>query len=93
MDQGHNSTTNPAEQGSSSTRPSFGEGGIGEAMAMAAESGVSSTIPQAADVTTPATQAHIQGIGDSFHRTAPVSAPKLDSFNMIKVIGKGSFGE
>ena len=93
MDQGHNSTTNPAEQGSSSTRPSFGEGGIGEAMAMAAESGGSSTIPQAADISTATTQAHVQGIGDSFHRTAPVSAPKLDSFNMIKVIGKGSFGE
>ena len=39
------------------------------------------------------TQAHVKGLGDSFHRTAPVSAPRLDSFKMIKVIGKGSFGE
>mmetsp|Transcript_27944 Transcript_27944/g.67329 ORF Transcript_27944/g.67329 Transcript_27944/m.67329 type:complete len:704 (-) Transcript_27944:302-2413(-) len=39
------------------------------------------------------TQAHVQGLGDSFHRTAPVSAPRLDSFKMIKVIGKGSFGK
>jgi len=39
------------------------------------------------------TQAHVKGLGDSFHRTAPVSAPRLDSFKMIKVIGKGSFGK
>ncbi|KAL7539430.1 hypothetical protein ACHAXR_009299 [Thalassiosira sp. AJA248-18] len=37
------------------------------------------------------TQAHVKGLGDSFHRTAPVSAPRLDSFKTIKVIGKGSF--
>ena len=85
MDQGQNVAT---AQVSSSTLSSVGEGGIGGAMAMAAENGDSlSAIPQAA------TQAHVQGLGDSFHRTAPVSAPKLDSFNMIKVIGKGSFGE
>jgi hypothetical protein len=85
MDQGQNVAT---VQVSSSTLSSVGEGGIGGAMALAAESGDAlSAIPQAA------TQAHVQGLGDSFHRTAPVSAPKLDSFNMIKVIGKGSFGE
>jgi hypothetical protein len=28
----------------------------------------------------------------SFNHKAPVSAPRLDSFKMIKVIGKGSFG-
>lgn len=39
------------------------------------------------------TQAHVEGLGDSFHRTTPVSAPSLDSFKMIKVIGKGSFGK
>jgi len=58
-------------------------GGIGGAMAKA-ESFSSS--PQC-------TQAHVKGLGDSFHRTAPVSAPSLDSFKMIKVIGKGSFGK
>ena len=40
-----------------------------------------------------ATQAHVKELGDSFHRTAPISAPRLDSFQMIKVIGKGSFGK
>jgi hypothetical protein len=35
----------------------------------------------------------IQGVGDSFHQVRPVSAPRLDSFKMIKVIGKGSFGK
>lgn len=39
-----------------------------------------------------ATQAHVKELGDSFHRTVPISAPRLDSFQMIKVIGKGSFG-
>ena len=58
-------------------------GGIGGAVAKA-EKNCSSP---------PLTQAHVQGLGDSFHRTAPVSAPRLDSFKMIKVIGKGSFGE
>ena len=28
-----------------------------------------------------------------FNHKPPVSAPKLDSFKMIKVIGKGSFGK
>ena len=39
------------------------------------------------------TQAHVEGLGDSFHRVLPISAPRLDSFKMIKVVGKGSFGE
>ena len=39
------------------------------------------------------TQPFVEGLGDSFHRTVPVSAPRLDSFRMIKVIGKGSFGK
>ena len=34
-----------------------------------------------------------QGIGDSFNQIKPQSAPRLDSFKMIKVIGKGSFGK
>lgn len=57
-------------------------GGIGGAVTKAE----SSPSPQL-------TQAHVKGLGDSFHRTAPVSAPRLDSFRMIKVIGKGSFGK
>ncbi len=39
------------------------------------------------------TQPFVEGLGDSFHRTVPVSAPRLDSFRMIKVVGKGSFGK
>ena len=35
----------------------------------------------------------VQGVGDSFNQAKPVSAPRLDSFKMIKVIGKGSFGK
>jgi hypothetical protein len=35
----------------------------------------------------------IHGLGDSFTPTKPESAPRLDSFKMIKVIGKGSFGK
>jgi len=34
-----------------------------------------------------------QGIGCSFLPTKTASAPRLDSFKMIKVIGKGSFGK
>jgi hypothetical protein len=34
-----------------------------------------------------------QGIGDSFNAIKPESAPRLDSFKMVKVIGKGSFGK
>lgn len=37
-------------------------------------------------------QRKVQGIGDSFYQKRPVSAPKLDSFKIVKVIGKGSFG-
>ena len=33
------------------------------------------------------------GLGGSFQQTIPESPPRLDSFKMIKVIGKGSFGE
>jgi hypothetical protein len=58
-------------------------GGIGGAMANAEQY----PSPQQAS------QAHVKELGDSFHRTAPISAPRLDSFQMIKVIGKGSFGE
>jgi hypothetical protein len=54
-------------------------GGIGGAMEKAQEEEVNGP--------------KIVGLGDSFHHTSPVSAPRLDSFKMIKVIGKGSFGK
>lgn len=37
--------------------------------------------------------ANIEGLGDSFHQRRTISAPRLDSFKMIKVVGKGSFGK
>lgn len=37
--------------------------------------------------------AKISGLGNSFRQHTPVSPPRLDSFTLIKVIGKGSFGE
>ncbi len=36
---------------------------------------------------------YVEGLSDSFLQKAPVSAPRLDSFKMIKVVGKGSFGK
>jgi hypothetical protein len=54
----------------------FGKGGIGNAMQNA---GIQ---PEAA----------VEGLSDSFYQKAPISAPRLDSFKMIKVVGKGSFG-
>mmetsp|Transcript_177 Transcript_177/g.328 ORF Transcript_177/g.328 Transcript_177/m.328 type:complete len:674 (+) Transcript_177:146-2167(+) len=36
---------------------------------------------------------YVDGLSDSFLQKAPVSAPRLDSFKMIKVVGKGSFGK
>ena len=38
-------------------------------------------------------EAAINGLSDSFFQKAPISLPRLDSFKMIKVVGKGSFGE
>ena len=35
----------------------------------------------------------VEGLSDSFYQKKPISAPKLDSFRMIKVVGKGSFGK
>ena len=55
--------------GRSVVQPAPAMGGIGGAMAQAANS----SLP--------------------FNHKPPVSAPKLDSFKMIKVIGKGSFGK
>jgi len=41
----------------------------------------------------PSQQSRLTGLSDSFHQQKPISAPRLDSFKMIKVIGKGSFGK
>ncbi len=38
-------------------------------------------------------EAKVDGLSDSFFQKKPVSAPRLDSFKMIKVVGKGSFGK
>mmetsp|Transcript_12069 Transcript_12069/g.22591 ORF Transcript_12069/g.22591 Transcript_12069/m.22591 type:complete len:706 (+) Transcript_12069:140-2257(+) len=38
-------------------------------------------------------EAAVQGLSDSFYQKSPVSAPRLDSFKLIKVVGKGSFGK
>lgn len=65
-------------RGSGTPSNSSGLGGIGNAMKQAEEAG---------------TEPKVEGLGDSFHKTSPVSAPRLDSFKMIKVIGKGSFGK
>jgi len=37
-------------------------------------------------------EASVEGLSDSFYQKTPISAPRLDSFKMIKVVGKGSFG-
>jgi hypothetical protein len=58
-------------------------GGIGGAVEQAQSGGA-----------TPMNQpAKFDGLGDSFDQRAPISQPRLDSFKMIKVIGKGSFGK
>ena len=38
-------------------------------------------------------EAKVEGLGTAFSSQKPISAPKLDSFKMIKVVGKGSFGK
>ena len=38
-------------------------------------------------------EAAVDGLSDSFYQKAPISLPRLDSFKMIKVVGKGSFGK
>mmetsp|Transcript_19389 Transcript_19389/g.40597 ORF Transcript_19389/g.40597 Transcript_19389/m.40597 type:complete len:847 (+) Transcript_19389:688-3228(+) len=68
-------------------------GGIAGAMAMAAKQSYGTDLDGAAPPPQESLQPHVPGLGDSFYRKAPVSAPRLDSFKMIKVIGKGSFGK
>jgi hypothetical protein len=41
----------------------------------------------------PVKEAYVKGLSDSFLQKAPISAPRLDSFKIIKVVGKGSFGK
>lgn len=58
-----------------------------------ASGGIGNAMEQAKDLPQAQPEPHIQGLADSFYRTSPISAPKLDSFKMVKVIGKGSFGK
>ena len=58
-------------------------GGIGGAVEQAQSDGAIPVNPPS----------KFDGLGDSFDQRAPISQPRLDSFKMIKVIGKGSFGE
>lgn len=55
--------------------------------------GIGDIVQSAAAAAPQASQAVLQGLGDSFHQNPTISAPRLDSFKMIKVIGKGSFGK
>jgi hypothetical protein len=55
---------------------------MGTAVSGASSGGIGSAMKNAAP-----------GLGGSFNQTVPESAPRLDAFKMIKVIGKGSFGE
>lgn len=86
---GNNNTppTHPYGSGGASSSP----GGIGGAMAKASQQQQQQQGNNQQMMLN--SQAHVEGLGDSFHRTVPVSAPRLDSFRMIKVIGKGSFGK
>ena len=59
-------------------------GGIGGAVEQAQSGGAMPMMNQ---------PAKFDGLGDSFDQRAPISQPRLDSFKMIKVIGKGSFGK
>ena len=77
-------TTTAAGAVPTTTASSSSPGGIGGAMAKAANNMNDDDLN---------TQPFVEGLGDSFHRTVPVSAPRLDSFRMIKVVGKGSFGK
>jgi len=61
-------------------------------MERSASSGIGNAMENASDEPQ-APKPHIKGLADSFYRTSPISAPKLDSFKMVKVIGKGSFGK
>ena len=79
--------------GSGGVTSSSSPGGIGGAMAKASQQQQQQQQQGNNQQMMLNSQAHVEGLGDSFHRTVPVSAPRLDSFRMIKVIGKGSFGK
>lgn len=55
---------------------------LGNAVSGAGSGGIGSAMANAAP-----------GLGGSFTQTIPESPPRLDAFKMIKVIGKGSFGQ
>jgi len=55
---------------------------LGNSMSGASSGGIGSAMKHAT-----------QQIGTSFNQVKPESAPRLDAFKMIKVIGKGSFGK
>jgi RAC serine/threonine-protein kinase len=84
---GNNTPPTHPYGGSGGVTSSSSPGGIGGAMAKAQQQQGNNQQMMLNS------QAHVEGLGDSFHRTVPVSAPRLDSFRMIKVIGKGSFGK
>jgi RAC serine/threonine-protein kinase len=60
--------------------------GIGNAISTGGQQAASSS-------GNPSQDDRLLGLGDSFHPTSPISPPRLDSFKIIKVIGKGSFGK
>ena len=68
--------------GGGGTDADVSTGGIGGAMEQAQSGAIAMNQPSKFD-----------GLGDSFDQRAPISQPRLDSFKMIKVIGKGSFGK
>jgi RAC serine/threonine-protein kinase len=88
---GNNTPPTHPYGGSGGVTSSSSPGGIGGAMAKASQQQQQQQGNNQQMMLN--SQAHVEGLGDSFHRTVPVSAPRLDSFRMIKVIGKGSFGK
>lgn len=66
-------------RGSTSSTGTAGLGGIGGAV----ENAIQQEEPET----------YVEGLSDSFLQKTPISAPRLDSFKMIKVVGKGSFGK
>jgi len=78
---------NPANQAARiSQQQGITVGGVGTNVGGdAAAGGIGTAVKQDID--------RIPGLGDSFNHKPPISAARLDSFKMIKVIGKGSFGK
>lgn len=81
---GGGSSSSPSKQGSG------GSGGSGLQMAVGGIGGAMAQAAQAAANVNGACNNH--NTNTSFNRRALESSPRLDSFKMIRVIGKGSFG-